>query len=221
MTLEDLIASARFDTDDVAAGKLAEDEDLTRFFNEAQEEACIRKDLLFASEEAMCSISISAGQQRYKVSDRWSYITAARVVDPANATCTQPLKLISREDLNISYPGWQDRTGEPWALIRHDGSVELAAPLAKAWTLRLEGYRLPLKTLADDGDKPEIGTAHHRFLVHWVLHRVYAKPDAEIFNPEKSAKALAAFEQYFGLRPDADLRREQQADQPHHNLAYW
>ncbi|MNR69382.1 hypothetical protein D3C85_1945780 [compost metagenome] len=54
-----------------------------------------------------------------------------------------------------------------------------------------------------------------------MLHRAYGKQDADTFDPARSQRALEAFEQYFGLRPDADLRRDQQANQVHHNVAWW
>jgi hypothetical protein len=73
----------------------------------------------------------------------------------------------------------------------------------------------------DSLDKPEIHPQHHRFLVHWALHRAYSKPDSEIFNPDKAAKALKDFEDYFGYRPTANERKREQASRPHHVRAYW
>ncbi len=69
-------------------------------------------------------------------------------------------------------------------------------------------------------DRPEINQIHHRHLVKWALHRGYEKPDAETMNPDKSAKALTQFEQYFGTRPDADNRKKRNASTPHRNMSY-
>lgn len=63
-------------------------------------------------------------------------------------------------------------------------------------------------------DTPEINKAHHRHLVNWVLHRAFSVPDEEFVDPEKSVRALDNFEQYFGLRPDSDLRRMTRHDVP-------
>jgi hypothetical protein len=67
---------------------------------------------------------------------------------------------------------------------------------------------------------PEINGMHHRHLIKWVLHRAYERPDAETFDPEKSARALKQFEDYFGVRPDAAMRKRANASRPHRNLAY-
>jgi hypothetical protein len=67
---------------------------------------------------------------------------------------------------------------------------------------------------------PEINPMHHRHLVKWMLYRAYQKADAETLNPDKSAKSLAEFEDYFGTRPDADLRKQQFASTPHASMCY-
>jgi hypothetical protein len=67
---------------------------------------------------------------------------------------------------------------------------------------------------------PEIAGVHHRHLIKWVLHRAYERPDAETFDPDKSARALKQFEDYFGFRPDAANRKRANASRPHRNLAY-
>ena len=68
---------------------------------------------------------------------------------------------------------------------------------------------------------PEIHPSHHRYLIKWAMHRAYEMPDAEVFNPDKCAKALAEFEAYFGVRPDAQLRKDNNSSKPHRNVAYF
>jgi len=67
---------------------------------------------------------------------------------------------------------------------------------------------------------PEINGMHHRHLIKWVLHRAYERPDAETFDPDKSARSLKQFEDYFGVRPDASMRKKSNASQPHRNVCY-
>ena len=90
-----------------------------------------------------------------------------------------------------------------------------------AGTLHIEGYRVPLKALENDTDKPEIHEAHHRHLVHWALHRAFSKPDSETIDPQRAATAEAAFTRYFGPGPDADLRRSTRHDEVQTNKAFW
>ena len=75
--------------------------------------------------------------------------------------------------------------------------------------------------LAANGDTPEIAAIHHRHLVKWMLHRAYERPDSETRDPDKSARAEKEFTKVFGRRPDADLRRAQQANRPQFNKAVW
>jgi len=69
-------------------------------------------------------------------------------------------------------------------------------------------------------DTPEINGVHHRHLVKWALHRGYQRPDAETFDPDKSARALLEFENMFGKRPDAAYRKRQNSSRPHRNTSY-
>lgn len=87
--------------------------------------------------------------------------------------------------------------------------------------LYLEGYRLPLTSMVDPADEPEINPAHHRHLYYWVLQQVFSTPDAEIFDPNRAASAKAAFDRYFGLPPDSDLRRIVREDEPQHVQAFF
>ena len=76
-------------------------------------------------------------------------------------------------------------------------------------------------TLANDTDKPELNQAHHRHLVHWALYRAFSKPDADGADPTKAARAEANFTKYFGIAPDADLRRSTRSDEAQTNKAFW
>jgi len=232
MTLDDLIASFRFDADDLPTSEgggdgdlLWKDAELARFFGEAEEEAAIRKKLLFDDYTlAIVQISVVAGQSSYPLDPRMFEVTKARLLNADTGRFVEDLYITTRDELDAIDRCWRDERRCPERFIQDDKRIVLPGIVDRAYTLRLEGYRTPLTPITEDSDgstEPEIGSIHHRFLVHWVLHRGYSKPDSEVFNPQKAAIALTAFEQYFGLRPDADLRKDQRANRPHHNQAWW
>jgi len=231
MTLEDLIASFRVDADDVPTSVrggerdlLWKDAELARFFGEAEEEAAIRKRLLFDDyTESIVQIAVVPRQSSYPLDPRMFEVTKARLLATPNGAWIRDLHITTRDELDAVSPGWRDREGQPSHFIQDDTRAVLPGIVNGAYTLRLEGYRTPLSPITEESDgstRPEIASIHHRFLVHWVLHRAYSKPDSETLNPQKSALALAAFEDYFGRRPDADLRKDWQASQLHHNKAW-
>jgi len=226
MTLDELIASFRVDADDaptsVGGGDqdlLWKDAELARFFGEAEEEASIRKRLLFDDyTESIVQIGVVANQSSYPLDSRMFEVTKARLLRTPGGPTIHDLHITTRDELDHVCPRWRDEKGQPRFFIQDDTRAVLPGIVDVAYTLRLEGYRTPLVPITADSDgsaKPEIAAIHHRFLVYWVLHRAYSKPDSETLNPQKAATALAAFEQYFGLRPDADLRKDWQANQLH------
>lgn len=60
------------------------------------------------------------------------------------------------------------------------------------------------------------GQTHHPHLVEWALHKAFSVPDAEFFDPNRAQIAEAKFIDYFGERPDSDLRRITREDVPQH-----
>jgi hypothetical protein len=232
MTLDDLISSFRVDADDQARdlnGKQGDllwaDADLERWFGEAEEEAAVRKRLLYDDYTlAIVRINVLAGQSSYPIDPRFFEISKARLLNADTGRFLEDLYITTRDALDQECQYWRDERRRPERFIQDDTRIVLPGIVDRAYTLRIEGYRAPLVPITADSDgsvEPEIAAIHHRFLVHWVLHRAYSKPDSEVFNPQKAAIALGAFEQYFGLRPDADLRKDQQANRPHHNTSWW
>lgn len=225
MTLQELIDSFRTDADDTEAPYLWPDVELVRWFNEAEEEAAIRGRLLF---DDTLTVSVAKDMSAYPFTALFEITRATlfRVLDPVGpvyARCGERLWPTDRVEMDRIDPDWRTDKRDPTRFIQEDTRIFLPCIVDRDYQMRLEGYRLPkVPFTPDDLDaSPEIGPAHHRFLVHWVLHRAYQKPDTETLNPQKSAIALAAFEQYFGLRPDSDLRKDQQANRPHRNQAIW
>lgn len=221
MTLVDLIAQFRSDSDDRVAPYLSSDDDVTLWLNEAEEEAALRANLIHdATTAAVCSIAVTAGVNVYPLHEAVFDITNAYFT-PAGSTNVITLGLTDRIEQDRVRPGWRRLTEEPRQAIQNDTNIELACLPSTAGTLALECYRAPLDKMANDADSPEIGRAHHRHLVLWALHRHYSRPDADIFNPQGASKAETEFTRVFGLRPDADLRRSFQANRPMFNKSVW
>ncbi|WP_405118755.1 DUF6682 family protein [Pseudomonas leptonychotis] len=221
MTLDELVKDFRTTAQDKVAPYLFEQPDVTRWLIEAEQEACIRGRLLHEStNSSVCEIGVSAGEAAYLLDPALYEIDHLGLLE-AGCIERRLVRLVSREWLDDNHHGWRDRTGVPCFAIQSDNSIRLVpTPNAEA-TLKLEGYRLPLRGLASDkSSKPEINPAHHRHLVNWALHRAFSVPDSETLDLGKAGDALAAFTRYFGERPDSDLRRITRHDVEHHTKAW-
>jgi len=222
MTLDELIAQFRVDTDDKVAPYLSETDDVTAWLNEAEQEAAIRARLLHdVATPAVCTIVVTAGASVYPLHAAILDITRAEFT-PTGSTTGYEMHLTNRVELDRTQAGWRTRTGVPHHAIQTDTTLQLGCLPSTGGTIALECYRLPLKNIEDSSSEaPEIGRVHHRHLVQWALHRCYSRPDAEINDPGRAAKAEYEFTRVFGLRPDADYRRASQANRPHSNKAYF
>ena len=221
MNLEQLIASFRVDADDLEEPHLFKDEWIAAWLSEAQAEAAIRGRLILEdANPAVCQIAVTAGQASYELHRSIYEIADLRFV-PAGQAKSVPLALVTREWLDDKRPGWRDCAGTPQFAIQTDRRIRLVGVPDADGMLHLEAYRAPLKALENDTDKPELAEAHHRHLVHWALYRAFSKPDADGADPTKSARAEANFTKYFGIAPDADLRRSTRGDEVRTNKAFW
>lgn len=213
-TLKQLVERFRADATDEVEPHLFSTEFVKEALNEAEHEAAIRARLLHECDnERVCVIDLVPGKSAYRLHESLYELTHIMRIEDGQ----QPVQLsiTSVEWLNKEHPDW--RTDRKYVLpyvVQTDTVLRLATPPAAAGQLRLEGYRLPLRAMCADTDTPEIHTAHHDKLVHWALHRAFLQPDADGFDPQRAATSLAKFTEYFGLRPDADLRRETREDEP-------
>lgn len=221
MNLAALIAQFRVDADDGVEDYFWSDAQVKGWLNEAVSEAAIRARLLHESvNSAICQITVAAGTSVYPLHAALYEIDHI-AFKPTGQTRSQPLHLISREELDIAEPDWRDMAGEVRYAVQGDKSIRLALTPSTTGVLYIEGYRLPLADMALDADTPEINAAHHGKLVHWALHRAFSKPDSETIDPTRAGLAETEFTRYFGIRPDADLRRATRQDATHHNPAFW
>lgn len=222
MTLAELIAQFRQDTFDLEQPYLSSDSNVTAWLNEAENEACIRARLIYdETTSAVCSISATASVAVYPLHDSIIDVTRATFT-PTGSSTEYLLYLTDRVEMDRCYSDWRTRVDSPRQAMQDDTKLRLGCLPSTAGVIALECYRLPLVNIEDTAtDTPEIGRIHHRHLIQWALHRCYSRPDAELFDPNKSAIALAEFTRVFGLRPDADYRRATQSNRPNRNVAIW
>lgn len=222
MTLAELIAQFRVDTNDLAAGQLSSDANITAWLNEAEEEAAIRAQLIHdVSTAAVCSIAVTAPTSVYTLHAAILDITRA-VFTPTGSSTQYELYLTDRIEQDRTHPDWRTLVDIPHEAIQTDTTLQLGCIPSTSGTISLEAHRLPLLPIEDrSSESPEIGRVHHRHLVQWALHRCYSRPDAEIYDPGRAAKAEAEFTRVFGLRPDASYQRNSQANRPLFNKAIW
>lgn len=208
MNLEQLIAAYRLRSDDRSTPPHVSDADLALFASEAEREACIRARLIFDSTSGtgLTQYAVTANQAVVDIHPLIDIISAARF-QPAAGGKPRELELTGLDWIQDQCD-WQGRTSSrPCALAHLQKQVRIWPMPSVAGTLYLDVYRLPLSALEDPEDDPEIDEDHHDGLVDWMLFRVYSSKDGELEDPKRAADALALFEERFGERPSADVRR--------------
>ena len=216
MTLKDLIARFRVQSADKAEPQLWSDQEVTMWLNDAQKQACIRGRLLREDDErSVCVIPLRDGKNTYRLHPKVYEIINARFTRGGGTA--RYAKLVSREWLDANRGGWRDDSYEAEYIIQDDVTIRIVGKVNPDEALRIECYRLPMDDMEQLSDEPEIHEAHHEYLVHWALHKAFSVVDADGFDATKSARAEAAFTDYFGLMPDSDLRRMTRVDEVQHN----
>ena len=222
MQLNDLISRFRTLANDKVEPYFIDDASVIDWLNDAVSEACIRGRLLHESQNNdVCKINILIGSSRYQLHESLYELTRVWF-QPSNGAKGQYLTLMSAELLDHYYDGenWRVKSGKPEHAIQDDTGVRLIPVPSIAGQLQLEGYRVPLLPMQNDTDIPEINQIHHVHLIHWALYRAFSVPDSEFFDPNRSALAEQEFTDYFGIRPDSDLRRITREDIPHNVIPF-
>ena len=203
MKLEELITLYRAQSMDKqhstgsASDVLCDDELLTIYANEGQDEACRRGQLLRDSLSPMCTVQFAAGAEALALD--------ARVINVLRAHIDgQPVGTLDVDQMDEDVPGWQyrDATGLPTHLVSGltTGMLHIWPRPKQAGTLRLTVQRLPIKSMKSEADKPEIRPELHAGLVDWMLYRAYSREDTDLHNDSKAAIALGRFEAEFGRK---------------------
>jgi len=202
MTLSDLIALFRSEADDTVAPFLWSDADALDYANDAQDEACRRARLLVdSSTNGICNLAVTVlGAGLLTLDPRILFVRRARF------SGALPLRRMNMQDMESMNPYWQNTVaGMPKVFIPdyETGKLLIWPPPDAAATLLLTVVRMPLVSMAANGDAPEIAARWHRSLRHWMLYRAYSKQDSQSNDPKKASDAMTLFEQEFGKKSSA------------------
>lgn len=200
MTREELIRRARLSTQDLAAPYLWADEEWSDFLNEAADQAAIRARLIERDDLAE---DVVAGDAYVPYPDAVWSIRRVRL-----DSRSEPLDLVDRAMLDCNEaPGWEERTGTPWACYEVNQQLRLYPIPEQGGTVTLTAYCTPRPMRCDD-DQPALPGRLHAYLLDWALHLAYSKQDTETFDAQKSGKHEAAFEARFGPMPEEKVLRQ-------------
>lgn len=206
MNAGELIASYREESHDKAVPPFIKDERLLQFANEGEREACRRAHLLIDSASDFCSVSVSANEPLVDIDPRIINIRRVKL-----SISTYSLTPVRAEEMDRVNPGWELHVGTPTTYVTNyqTNAIRLYPKQQVAADLLMTVSRLPNYKMESDGDEPEIREEYHPSLVQWMLYRSYATQDADLFDPNKSARALAEFEKEFGKKASGRNERWQ------------
>ena len=195
MNLRDLIDEFRWDAKDDGTPPFWSDAFLSRVASQAEQETCRRGALILDSSSPFCSISFGAGDDLLQLDSRILEIRRARL-----SGAGRRIYPITVAQLDRNNEQWESETGEPLAYVTdyQTGHLRLYPTPTTDDEIQLTVRRLPLADLVDDSDEPEIRPESHLGLVQWMLYRAYMRQDADTFNKDKAAVALAEFVREFG-----------------------
>lgn len=203
MKASDVIEIVNDELDDTTDGTLWTEAIKLKYLSEAQQEACMRADLIWDTARA----SVQAEATKITIDSKINRIVWAGWDD---GTTVQPLEPIGEADADRRTPKWRTYTGVPTHFIQKPRAVRLYYPPAAAGTLRMEVYRQPLVTDLTMGSDLEIPDRWAPLLRHWVQFRAYTKRDAETEQLKRAAANEALFTAAFGARPTVYAQVERQ-----------
>lgn len=217
MTVDELERLYRSRFDDINAKKYAlSPSDFLMYINEAQDQACLRADLIFDKTSSFCTKAIAIGTRTVTLDDSIYGIKYARLID-ASGTSTR-IYQTTDEELDAQSTIWRDDTGLPTRFLHYHTTLEFDQAPEEAYTLKMEVYRLGEK-MTSNKSEPEISRQWHTHLVEWPIYRMYSMPDEDYHQPEKAVRAYNEFERIFGPLPTARDYADKFQDLPHHNKA--
>lgn len=199
MTLQELTAEFRQRADDLRTPYLWDDTFIARSLNTADNEAAERSEMLLdTSTASVCQIAMTDSSTLLSVSPLVVRIKRAKLSGE-----TLPLILITVDEMDRLYPGWEGISRSvPTHLITDIETDKVQPyPLPNAsFTMNMHVYRLPLTPMSASSDEPEIpdrGRNHLR-LVNWALYEAFDWKDFDTYDPARAAQYLAMFTKDFG-----------------------
>lgn len=197
MTLDELIDAYRDEAKDTVKPYFVSDKTAKRYANQAEAEACRRSRLLVDSTSDLCQLPITAGEPIIDLDSRIISIRRART-----SFSSVPLRKRCVRDMDEQARGWDSSTNtSPPSVVVVDyetNKIRLYPTPSEDGTLFLTAVREPLYELQNGKDEPEISRRYHHGLVEWIKYRAFNTSDSDLYDPKKSAQALADFESEFG-----------------------
>ena len=215
--LQELLSNFRGVTGDHGQPPLWADDDVRRWFNEAEREAAERARLLQdKTTPAVCTVPLVVNINEYLLHPSIFDVETVGLTQDTGKYC--PLSRGHERDIEnytrryAAQRGWGREYfiyGEP----RGNGTANMRLVLDRKPNvddgyLTLNVFRYPLQDMEDPDDEPEIARRHHDGLVDWVLYRAYTERDIESSAPNRAATHLADFTRRFGERLDANVQRK-------------
>ena len=181
-------------------------EELTRFINEAQKQAC-RSAFLIKTGSPTFAISVTAGTSEYTLDPRVINIKGAYL-----ASTGRELTEAEYEDV-MGIPNWRTNASTPVYYITdmETGTITLYPTPIIDDTVNLLVYRLPLADM--DWEKAETDTAeiradHQIDMLFYAAFLAYNKDEANTFDPQRAEYYRQLFEKVFtSTSAYADTRR--------------
>jgi len=178
---------------------LWKDRQLLRFLVEAQEEACMRGELIYTDDNP---VDIIEGEAKYTVSP---------IMLQINKVIYQNKEVIhiAKSDLERLHPDWRTQSGigtnqAYYYMTGYTFNIfptPSATDVATDPEIHLEGYRLPTENLVE-ADDLEIPLFMHKNVMWHALHAAYGMADADALNYKESQVYLTKFDMAFGPKID-------------------
>ena len=197
MNAGELIEWYREEAFDKGKPPFVKDARLLQFASEAEREACRRSHLLIDSTSSLCEISVAANEPLVEFDPCIINIRRAKL-----SISTYSLSPVRAEEMDRVNPGWESHVGTPTTYVTdyQTNAIRLYPKQQVGCLLNITVSRLPSSDMEGNEDEPEIRKEYHPALVQWMLYRAYSQQDSDMFDPNKSARALAEFEREFGKK---------------------
>ena len=181
----------RVETADEVEPFLWKDSAVLQYLSEAQYEFCRRTDGIADSVSSVCTVRVKGATA--KVSPLIKKVRAATLAEPRRLLRVMSVEEARDSGISLASPV----TGLPLFMVTGvgNGLVQFhPAPAApEEVVVHLDVLRYPLNQVESPGDELELGDEVAPILMHYVLHRAYARPDADTYDRGRSEAALAAF----------------------------
>lgn len=225
LTLADIRRRARSRLDDLKAPYLWSDIELRDYVNDTIKDAAIRANLIVQDDIALPFTQKSdlSWNAKYTLPNGTLRVKSVRLTSQPYTTLSEA----SIRHLEQQYGGRPNQTGSLWSYaldLTQTGTGDYAGSQVRAITFLgtpveadtalLDIERMPVDVEADS-DTPEIDDIWHTDLIYGITALAYLKRDADTYDPKRSARDFAIFEERFGPRLPAVVIRERQTDVPH------